>query len=785
MTLSKTKVKITHVANGTTDYIFSYDFRIDAENDIEIYYDGVLQTPTPSFANVTGLGSEAGGQVEFSAVPPACNLTIRRNVDLTQDVDYRAYDAFPAETHEEALDYLMMVAQQQQEVIDRAYVVGVDELQPFIFNVGSIQHDSAGTTLSVFVKNAAGTFQKMLELVPDGETALYHSGVKVFETVLNGVSLDGGSLYLDGGSLYLDADRNTLLSVLGDDILALYLGAIKRFTIDSNGMTLNNLSKISFEDNNFYFIRGRNATYTGYIDVLKINANNGITLGANLHLGDAKRIQLGDSYDNAIYHEAGYNVYISGTAVSETIFQFWNGTLAEDMIRMASNGAVSLYYNNGKRFETTDAGVSVQGRGVFFRDGTDTLIASKSVAGQYAAVSLATAGIARWLLISTNEAESGGNVGSNFTIQSRADDGSYLQGFVKAWRVNPYFAGGLWEFQRHVSMGSYGIYFDPIDYDSYIAADSSDDYIKVVCGGVTSMQLTNYGLIMSAAKHLYMQNNTIIYYKNAANTQWFDMFRFNTADQLIINSAGYDTYFKGNVIIDVNAKKLYGRATGGAVTQLIQMDGADRVALSQAGTSVISHGNFVLADEIRVQWGNSVDMSMYYAGTPNIGVFSVGVDCINLAFQHWNGAVAENMCIMYPDGGIRFYYDNAKKASVEIAGLSIWDGVTESRWYYDSNVVILRNLHHGGGVALQAEDSSGVNKNILFGDTDGSTEIYAFGNKVLDVGGSGCTITSGTWNSTHLVLGNYHIWVDATGDLRIKNGAPTSDTDGTVVGSQS
>lgn len=30
-----------------------------------------------------------------------------------------------------------------------------------------------------------------------------------------------------------------------------------------------------------------------------------------------------------------------------------------------------------------------------------------------------------------------------------------------------------------------------------------------------------------------------------------------------------------------------------------------------------------------------------------------------------------------------------------------------------------------------------------------------------------------------------YLWVDATGDLRIKATAPTSDTDGTVVGSQS
>ncbi len=46
------------------------------------------------------------------------------------------------------------------------------------------------------------------------------------------------------------------------------------------------------------------------------------------------------------------------------------------------------------------------------------------------------------------------------------------------------------------------------------------------------------------------------------------------------------------------------------------------------------------------------------------------------------------------------------------------------------------------------------------------------------------SIDSG-WDTTHLILGSYHLWIDATGDLRIKSSAPTSDTDGAVVGTQS
>ena len=45
-------------------------------------------------------------------------------------------------------------------------------------------------------------------------------------------------------------------------------------------------------------------------------------------------------------------------------------------------------------------------------------------------------------------------------------------------------------------------------------------------------------------------------------------------------------------------------------------------------------------------------------------------------------------------------------------------------------------------------------------------------------------LNTGAWNSGHLILGSYHIWVDSNGKLRIKNGAPTSDIDGEVVGAQ-
>lgn len=39
----------------------------------------------------------------------------------------------------------------------------------------------------------------------------------------------------------------------------------------------------------------------------------------------------------------------------------------------------------------------------------------------------------------------------------------------------------------------------------------------------------------------------------------------------------------------------------------------------------------------------------------------------------------------------------------------------------------------------------------------------------------------GTWDGGRWIMGAYHLWIDATGALRKKVGAPTTDLDGTLV----
>jgi hypothetical protein len=54
---------------------------------------------------------------------------------------------------------------------------------------------------------------------------------------------------------------------------------------------------------------------------------------------------------------------------------------------------------------------------------------------------------------------------------------------------------------------------------------------------------------------------------------------------------------------------------------------------------------------------------------------------------------------------------------------------------------------------------------------------------LLNPSGGSVMIGTGTWQEPAR-LGNYRIWVDGSGRLRIKSGAPTSDGDGSIVGTQ-
>ena len=159
MTVSSTNTKKSYNGDNTTA-VFAYDFKITSADQLLVLIrndtTGVESTATgveydpeqhlPGFGLntayiVDGVDNANGGNVTFKfntgnpsdpnysvtdfrpkivdSVPEV--LLIKRVLSLTQTTDYTPNDPFPAEVHEEALDKLTFVSQQQQEEIDRSF----------------------------------------------------------------------------------------------------------------------------------------------------------------------------------------------------------------------------------------------------------------------------------------------------------------------------------------------------------------------------------------------------------------------------------------------------------------------------------------------------------------------------------------------------------------------------------------------------------------------------------------------------------------------------------------
>jgi hypothetical protein len=101
-------------------------------------------------------------------------------------------------------------------------------------------------------------------------------------------------------------------------------------------------------------------------------------------------------------------------------------------------------------------------------------------------------------------------------------------------------------------------------------------------------------------------------------------------------------------------------------------------------------------------------------------------------------------------------------------------------------------------VAEFLRGSSVKGANIQIGNENDQAAIYAVSNLISfylenststngepDVLMGGYHLNEDVDNQATMKLGSYYLWIDATGVLRIKNSEPTSDTDGTIVGTQS
>jgi len=124
MTVSSTTKRNSYTGNGSTT-TFAYSFKIFDDDDITVILrttatgTETVQTKTTHYS-VTGVGSASGGNVVFGSAPTSAQtVVLLRQTAQTQATDYTPNDPFPAASHEDALDKLTLMAQDQQDELDR------------------------------------------------------------------------------------------------------------------------------------------------------------------------------------------------------------------------------------------------------------------------------------------------------------------------------------------------------------------------------------------------------------------------------------------------------------------------------------------------------------------------------------------------------------------------------------------------------------------------------------------------------------------------------------------
>lgn len=163
------------VATNRNDYVgtalvsvYAYSFRIVSQSDLVVTVrdtDDVETTLTlTTDYTVSDVGISSGGNVTLvnasqswltaGKLKSGYILTIRRVVSLVQNTDIRNQGTFYPSTHENALDYLTMICQQQQDQLDRSVRLPVSIL-PAAFSP-LLPADIADHPGAALLVNAAG-----------------------------------------------------------------------------------------------------------------------------------------------------------------------------------------------------------------------------------------------------------------------------------------------------------------------------------------------------------------------------------------------------------------------------------------------------------------------------------------------------------------------------------------------------------------------------------------------------------------------------------------------------
>lgn len=291
------------------------------------------------------------------------------------------------------------------------------------------------------------------------------------------------------------------------------------------------------------------------------------------------------------------------------------------------------------------------------------------------------------------------------------------------------------------------------DADTSITADT-DDQIDIRISGADDFVLTANKFEVQSGSVIDMNGQKLDLDADADTSITAD-----TDDQIDIEISGADDFrFSANEFTVLSGSKV---TSNGAVDITIADDGND-VGLTVTQNDVTN--NPIAATVTNAGTGNGLFIDQNGNG------IALNIDSEATTVQH----LAVSSGVARTGGNLLFLNDDHASTSAVTATIK-QDGT--------GIAAQIQKIGAGTGLFIN-QDGNGISINI---DTEVANDGTIF--QITPAGTSPSAFLIGrnddVTGNVVLRLGGSYIWVDATGDLRIKTSAPTSDTDGNVVGGQS
>jgi hypothetical protein len=346
--------RIQYAGNNSTTTSYAVPFVFQENSHLKAVARTAAGVETVvTLTNHTRDGNVNGGTVRTAvAVPATSTLTIYREVPITQTTSYIEGGNFPAASHEQALDKLTQIAQQNDRAIDRSIKVPESDSNP-----------------TVTLPTSAVRANRVLGFENDGDVTVSNSTMAQIDGAVTAIdnlaSASGGSASIAHIASGTGAVATTVQAKLRETVSVKDFGAAGNGSTDDTNAINNAIASLT-NGGTIYFPRGRyritsTVTITGRpIWFIGEGADTEYTKGSGIIVDTANLTGLRfENADNSgiarmVLQGPSGTSRLTGGSLVETGAGTWGFTIEDSVLNRGYNG-LTCYGSSAGTFANNEA----------------------------------------------------------------------------------------------------------------------------------------------------------------------------------------------------------------------------------------------------------------------------------------------------------------------------------------------------------------------------------------------------------------------------------------------